>query len=164
MIVYHGSTLEITAPNVSFSKNYLDFGKGFYVTTFREQAEKWALRKALRQRTNAIVNVYEMNENLSNYKVLAFDKENEEWLDFVCACRGGKDIYKNYDIIMGNVANDDVFKTIEMYFRGHWDKERTLKELRYYKLNDQICFINQNVLDEVLCFVKSYIKGDESNG
>lgn len=34
MIVYHGTTLEIVKPQVSFSKKYLDFGRGFYVTTF----------------------------------------------------------------------------------------------------------------------------------
>ena len=35
-----------------------------------------------------------------------------------CACRKGDNIYKNYDIIIGAVANDDVFKTVDMYFRG----------------------------------------------
>ena len=33
--------------NNVFSKKYLDFGKGFYVTTFQSQAEKWAKRKCL---------------------------------------------------------------------------------------------------------------------
>ncbi len=48
MIVYHGSSLEIIKPEISYSKAYLDFGRGFYVTTFRSQAEKWALRKSIR--------------------------------------------------------------------------------------------------------------------
>ena len=46
MILYHGTNKEIQKADVSFSKNYLDFGKGFYLTTYKEQAEKWALRKA----------------------------------------------------------------------------------------------------------------------
>lgn len=62
----------------------------------------------------------------------------------------------NYDIIIGAVANDDVFKTVDMYFRGIWSKKRALEELRYYKMNDQICIINQNVLDEKLVFQKAY--------
>ena len=41
-------------------------------------------------------------------------------------------------MIIENVANDDVFKTVDMYFRGLWDKNRTIEELRYYKMNDQI--------------------------
>lgn len=48
MTVFHGSNKEIQAPDVSFPKNYLDFGKGFYVTTYQNQAEKWAFREELR--------------------------------------------------------------------------------------------------------------------
>lgn len=114
----------------------------------------------MRQKADAVVNEYEMKEELSKYKVLSFQKEDEKWLDFVCACRAGEDMYKEYDIVIGNVADDDVFKSVEMYFRGYWDKERTLQELRYYKANDQICITNQQVLDEVLIFLKSYKKGD----
>ena len=87
---------------------------------------------------------------------MTFEDENEKWLDFVCACRRGEKIYEDYDIIIGNVANDDVFKTVDMYFRGIWDKDRTIKELSYYKMNDQICIVNQEILDEVLVFQESY--------
>ena len=63
---------------------------------------------------------------------------------------------QEYDIVIGNVANDDVFKTVDMYFRGLWDKQRVLQELRYYKMNDQICIVNQGTLDKVLEFKKYY--------
>lgn len=156
MRVYHGTVEVIEKPDVKHSKRYLDFGKGFYLTTFEQQAKKWALRKALRQEKNAIVNVYELKEDLKEYRVLTFEKENEKWLDFVCACRRGEELNQEYDIIIGSVANDDVFKTVDMYFRGLWDKEKVLNELRYYKMNDQICIVNQKVLDEVLEFKESY--------
>ena len=97
-----------------------------------------------------------MKENLENYLVLSFDKENNQWLDLVCACRKGEEINQSYDIIIGSVANDDVFKTVDMYFRGLWNKEKVLSELRYFKMNDQICIVNQKTLDEVLEFKKSY--------
>lgn len=156
MRVYHGTVEMIEKPDVKHSKRYLDFGKGFYLTTFEQQAKKWALRKALRQEKNAIVNVYELKEDLKEYRVLTFEKENEKWLDFVCACRRGEELNQEYDIIIGSVANDDVFKTVDMYFRGLWNKEKVLNELRYYKMNDQICIVNQKVLDEVLEFKESY--------
>lgn len=146
MIVYHGSNLEIKSPDVSYSKKFLDFGKGFYVTTFKNQAEKWALRKASRYNGNAIVNIFNLENDLSLYRVLNFANENEKWLDFVCSCRKGEKLNKNFDIIIGNVANDDVFKTVDMYLKGLWDKNRTIEELRYYKMNDQICIVNQQVL------------------
>ena len=49
MIVYHGSTEIIKKPDVIHSKKYLDFGKGFYITTFEDQAKRWAVRKGMRQ-------------------------------------------------------------------------------------------------------------------
>ncbi len=42
MIVYHGSSEIVKAPDVRHSYRALDFGKGFYVTAVREQAERQA--------------------------------------------------------------------------------------------------------------------------
>lgn len=156
MIVYHGTTEYVEKPDVKYSKKYLDFGSGFYLTTFEEQAKKWAMRKSMRQEKTAIVNIYELKENLADYRVLTFEKENEKWLDFVCGCRKGNPLNKDYDIIIGNVADDDVFKTVDMYFRGLWDKEKVLEELRYCKMNNQICIVNQATLNQVLTFKGSY--------
>ena len=150
MIVYHGSTEIIKNPDVSHSKKYLDFGKGFYITTFENQAKKWAARKGMRQEKTAIVNVYELSEKWDGFRVLSFEKENEKWLDFVCGCNA------EYDIVIGNVADDDVFKTVDMYFRGLWDKEKVLSELRYYKMNNQICIANQEILNKLITFKRSY--------
>ena len=164
MIVYYGSAFEVRSPNISFSKNYLDFGKGFYTTAFKSQAEKWALRKADRTKNGiATVNMYELAEDLTAYKVLRFESEDEAWLDFVCDCRKGSDIYNQYDIIIGAVADDDVFKTVNMYFRGLWDKRKTLEEIRYYKTNNQICITNQETLEKALSFKSCYLVGAESN-
>lgn len=156
MILYHGTTEIIKKPLVSNSKKYLDFGRGFYLTIYREQAEKWALRKAVRQGKKPVVNVYELLEEYMSSNVLNFENEDEKWLDFVCQCRKGNEIYKNYDIIIGNVANDDVFKTVDMYFRGLWDKERTISELRYYKKNNQVCIVKQEMLEKYLVFKEAY--------
>lgn len=155
MIVYHGSTEKITHPDICHSKKYLDFGRGFYLTSYKQQAEKWAVRKALRSNKNAVINVYELLD-MNPYNVLTFDSENEDWLNFVCNCRNGSTIYTNYDIIIGAVADDNVFKTVDMYIRGIWDKNRVLSELKYYKSNNQICIVNQNVINEVLIFKNAY--------
>lgn len=156
MIVYHGSIMEIQKPDISFSKKYLDFGKGFYVTTYQKQAEKWALRKGMRTGKNSVVNMYNLQEDMSNFRLLNFEGNDEAWLDFVCGCRQGEKIYQEYDIIIGNVADDDVFKTVDMYFRGIWDKNRAIAELKYYKKNNQIAFVNQEALDTVIKFKESY--------
>ena len=37
------STGILKNPDVVHSKKYLDFGRGFYITTFENQAKKWAV-------------------------------------------------------------------------------------------------------------------------
>ena len=69
MIVYHGSTETIKNPDVVHSKKYLDFGRGFYVTTFENQAKKWAVRKGMRQEKTAIMKVYELSEEWDDFRV-----------------------------------------------------------------------------------------------
>ncbi len=150
MILYHGSNQLVMMPDVTHSKSYLDFGRGFYLTTYRNQAERWAMRKFNREGGTAQLNVFETTKPFDEYRVKNFKDADEEWLDFVCDCRDGALIYQTYDVIVGNVADDDVFKTIDMYRRGLWDKQRTLAELRYYKANNQYCFVTQRAIDEIL--------------
>ena len=38
MILYHGSSIEITKPDLMHSRPNVDFGKGFYTTPLHEQA------------------------------------------------------------------------------------------------------------------------------
>ena len=156
MIVYHGSILAIEKPSVDYSKRFLDFGTGFYVTSDEKQARNWANRKAIRTTDRAIVNVYKLSDDLTEYKGLIFDNEDVAWLDFVTKCRKGNEVYKQYDYISGSVANDDVFLTIDMYARGIWDKGRALSEIRYYKTSHQICLISQKLIDTDLKFNKFY--------
>ena len=81
---------------------------------------------------------------------------NEEWLDFVLECRTGSKDYLKYDIIEGGIANDKVFNTIELYFSNLIDKNTALQRLKFEKPNNQICFINQEVVDRHLHFESSY--------
>ena len=123
---------------------------------FRKSGKEMGSSKGHETGKAAIVNVYELAEEWDDFNVLSFEKENEKWLDFVCACRKGQPLNKEYDIIIGNVADDDVFKTVDMYFRGLWDKEKVLGELRYYKMNNQICIVNQETLNRLITFKRAY--------
>ena len=40
--------------------------------------------------------------------------------------------------------------------RGLWDKEKVLDELRYYKMNNQICIVNQETLNRLITFKRAY--------
>lgn len=153
MTVYHGSTEIIKNPDVLHSYRPLDFGKGFYVTTNKNQAENWAKRKSvILGKEKAIVNFYEMDENFGELKCKNFGEDLSEWIDFVCHCRDGGTDYEKYDVIIGKVANDKVFRVVDMYHDGLWDKERAIKEIRAYPNYDQIAFITQKAVDQVLKF------------
>lgn len=151
MKVYHGSTEYVKEPDVLHSYRPLDFGKGFYVTTVKEQAERWARRKAdIYDKSMGIVSVYEMQEDMQNLTIKTFEENLCDWIDFVCACRDGKQIYQKYDVIFGKVANDKVFRVVDMYHSGIWEKERAINEIKVYKTYDQIAFITQRAIDRLL--------------
>lgn len=153
MIVYHGSTEIVKKPDDRHSYRALDFGKGFYVTTVREQAERWARRKAdIIGKDTAIVNLYQMNDCTEGLSIKYFDEDLAEWIDFVCRCRDGEKDYLKYDLIFGKVANDKVFRVVDMYHTGIWDKERALREIKVYPSYYQIAFITQKAIDGLLQF------------
>ncbi len=152
MIVYHGSSDIVRQPDILHSYRPLDFGKGFYVTSVKEQAERWAQRKADLFGGKALINQYRMNEEMSGLRVKTFPDDLMEWIEFVCDCRDGKPVYQQYDLVMGKVANDKVFRVVDMYHSGIWDKERALREIRAYPNYDQIAFITQTAIDQLLIY------------
>lgn len=152
MLVYHTSDQRFRNPDVDHSRNALDFGRGFYVTRLREQAEKYALRFK-RTGKEAYLHIFEYTPDV-NMKVKIFDTYDGEWLDFVCSCRKGCDVYKQYDIIEGGVANDKVFQTVDLYMADIYTKEQALQNLAYEMPNNQLCFITQKALDKCLKFIE----------
>ncbi len=157
MIVYHGSTDIITNPLVNVGRSNLDFGKGFYVTVLEKQAVAWATRPANMGKKKHL-NVYELDVNgieQEGYRSLRFKEYGQEWLDFVVANRKGSQHWKEFDLIEGGIANDRVFNTVELYSARLITAEEALQRLRYYKPNNQICIINQEIIDKHLRFVKS---------
>jgi len=174
MTLYHGSYTEIKSPGLNYSRYNLDFGKGFYVTGLVTQAEKWAQRRVTMakllqniQSAKPIVSVYELDFSKADLKVLAFDGYTEEWLDFVVQNRAQKRLVTNseYDIIFGNVADDDVAAVVDDYMRllakdriDPEGKRFFLQQLQFSRPNDQYCLATNKAIDR-LEFVKSYNLG-----
>ena len=86
---------------------------------------------------------------LKEMKTLYFDSYSEEWLDFIMNCRQERD-KTDYDIVIGGVANDRVFNTVELYFNKLIDKKEAINRLKYNKPNLQICFRTQATIDRYL--------------
>ncbi len=160
MLVYHGTTMEIQHPKIITSEIGRDFGFAFYTTDIREQAERWAIRRAkIRRRYNKnekpIVNIYEWSEQ-HTLKEQVFRDASMEWLDMVVQCRGNIDYRHEYDIVIGKIANDNVGETVSYVMQGIMRKEDAIERLKFEKINNQIAFCTEEALAE-LTFVESYI-------
>ena len=148
MILYHGSFQEVSNPDLEHSRTNVDFGRGFYTTPIYAQAIKWS-EKFKNRGWSGIISSYTIDEHYFEIlKVLSFETYSEEWLDFILNCRSGKDV-SDYDIVLGGVANDKVFNTVELYFDGLIDKNEALKRLRYEEPNLQICFRSMEALSRL---------------
>ncbi len=154
MILYHGSYMQIKYPDVIHSRKNVDFGPGFYTTPLFEQARKWSM-KFKNKGKRAIVSVYELDESVfKTCSVKRFDSYSKEWLEFVLTCRQGE-AAADYDIVMGGVADDRVFNTIELFLEGLIDKTEAIHRLRFQQPNYQTVFRSQKVIDQYLHFERS---------
>jgi len=161
MVLYHGSYVSIEKPDLSYSRLRTDFGKGFYLTPLKAQAVSWAQR-FIKQRESAVISVYEFlpepDDALTpDISVLEFDSHSIQWLNFVTACRLGLPDDIEWDLVIGGVANDKVFDTLQLYFEKLIGAEAAIGRLRYNKPNFQYCFKSQKLIDEYLSFVDSEV-------
>ncbi|MDR0378585.1 MAG: DUF3990 domain-containing protein [Candidatus Accumulibacter sp.] len=158
MILYHGSHTAIEKPDLSFSRLRTDFGKGFHTTPIREQAIDWS-RRYIFERKTAVVSSYsfleDVNEDISRFRILEFNTHSKRWLDFITANRLGHADTEQWDLVIGGVANDRIFNTLELYFRNALTSAEAIRRLRYNKPNFQYCFRSQTLIDGHLHFSES---------
>jgi len=153
MKLYHSSYVSVVKPDVIHSRDYLDFGKGFYLTSIHEQAVRYAQRFIRRQR-DAWLNAFEFEFDPSAWKILEFDSYDRDWLRFVANCRSGEDA-SDFDLIIGGIANDKVIQTLDRYFEGTLSETETLGMLKYERPNIQYCIRSQKMLDDCLKHIES---------
>jgi len=160
MILFHGSSFALQNPRVIISEVGKDFGFGFYTTDIKEQAARWATRKAKIEKritpdTNAILNIYDYNEKgaQEHLNIKISDKPDLEWLEFILKCRSDASYKHIYDIVIGNIADDNVGETVSFVMNGIMRKEDAVERLIVNKINNQICFCSEKSL-EYLNFIR----------
>ena len=154
IIVYHGGTEVVKTPICRFGRPNLDFGQGFYVTYLREQAVSWALQMADRRKQQPVLNVYRIDREtiLSKFRCKIFHAYDEDWLGFIVASRKGENVADDYDYIEGGVVNDRVIDTVNLYMAGLMDLDTALARLSEHQPNNQMCLLNQEIVDKHLTF------------
>ena len=160
MLLYHGSNVAVEKPRLITPNRTLDFGSGFYTSMNLEQAESFANNVVNRNDGCGIptVSYYEVDYDkmLRELNLLKFDKPDDDWLDFVYANRTGKYTGEPYDIIIGPVANDTLYRVFRLFEDGDIDRETAIKRLKATKLYSQITFRTERAIAE-LVFVKSKV-------
>ncbi|MBQ9069887.1 MAG: DUF3990 domain-containing protein [Clostridia bacterium] len=149
MTVYHGSDTIVDIPRILESKRPLDFGGGFYVTTSEAQAKSWAIKVSYRNNNNhRCINRYKFDLEKAELEltVIHFAAADEKWLDFICNNRSGKPT-GDYDVVIGPVADDRVYRVVVEYENGDLDKQTALKNLKTETLCDQILFHTEKSLE-----------------
>lgn len=93
------------------------------------------------------INIYELDDDsLSKINVLWFDEPTEEWVDFVMSNRTIKNFVHRYDLVYGPVADDKVYAAFALYENDLLDKEGLIKELKSFRLVDQMLFHTEKSL------------------
>ncbi len=179
--LYHGSYMEVPAVDFSKCHSGLDFGKGFYLTSSKEQAVNFvpnSIRKAVSK--GLLPRGFSVNDGvISRYRltlspalsILQFPTADISWLHFVAAHRSARlfpDIVKKYadcDIIVGKIANDQTAATLNAYISGIYgtpgdeDVDRfVIRKLLPNRLKDQYCIRTAKAL-KYLTFIGSETYG-----
>lgn len=151
--LYHGGSEVIKRPEIREPNRTLDFGKGFYLTSSKPQAEDWVSRRCQAVGTAfGYVNEYEfdLEAAASMLSVKTFDSPSDEWLDFVMANRRVLGFTHDYDIVVGPVANDRVYTAFSLYEGGTISRDILIQQLKTYKLVDQYLFHTPQALDHLI--------------
>jgi len=150
--LYHGGEFPVKDPLPRPPKETRshDFGLGFYATTSQDQARRWVgIRMRQHVYEKGVVSSYAFNADAllsKGLKVKVFVGPTSEWFDFVMANRHDVNFTHDYDIVMGPVANDNVYETLTLFEDGILTKDEAIVRLRAYKLVDQVFFHSAEAL------------------
>lgn len=131
------------------TKDKMDFGVGFYTTTFYEQAERWARIKMRRENKEVgYVSAYEFDYAAAkeHITIRKFDAADMQWLLFVVNNRRGISPAETADMHIGPVADDNVYQSIRFFKTGILNAEETVKRLKTETLRDQWTFHTEKAL------------------
>ena len=128
MLLYHGSNMAIVDIDLAKSRPNKDFGKAFYLSADRKQAENMAEFKVLTSGGEISVSVFEFDElHLQDLNIKCFESYSEEWAEFVYNNRDEKqDFHHDYDLVYGPIAND----TVGVQIRDLRERKISMRKLK----------------------------------
>jgi hypothetical protein len=175
MLLYHGSYIVVDKPDLAKCAARKDFGKGFYLTTSKKQAEDFvraSIKKAIAQGLIAedqnfgYVSVFEYHGK-NDISKFVYENADADWLHCIVGHRKRNTFtsivedMKAYDIVAGKVADDRTNITITTYLVGGYGTigseladKACISQLIPERLRDQYCFRTNEALG-CISFVES---------
>ncbi len=138
MYLYHTSKVIIKKPDIYYGRLNADFGQGFYLTTDKEFAYRWA-------RKDSYINEYEFD--ITGLDVYTFNR-NKDWVEYVFNNRHVKDSL-DVDVVMGPIANDTIFDTLGIISSGLLESEQMLKLLLIGPEYTQVALKSEKAADRL---------------
>lgn len=154
--LYHGSNVFIEKIDLTRRHPDKDFGKGYYLTDIRTQAEAMSIRRVrIAGEGEPTLTVYSFDESQLHspeLRVKVFDEPTEEWALFVLSNREASltGYTHDYDIVIGPIADDGVAFQLDRYTRHMITLATLVEELTYRKLNRQYYFGTERALQTLI--------------
>ena len=126
-----------------------------------EDSKEWGYRLSLREKKKKYF-VYEyLFEENSVLNVKRFDALSEEWLEFIKENRSKGGLQHNYDVVIGQVADDNTMETVQLYIANILTASESVERLRYNKVNNQVSFHTEKALQYLQLMRRtSYARND----
>lgn len=164
MRLYHGSNVQITRIDLSKSKDFKDFGRGFYLTRDYSRAV------AMAQRTTTIMCkgspevtpfIFNPKKCSKDVRIKKFEGRNAEWALFVLNNREreySRPFKHDYDIVIGPVADarvDTILTEYKKKLGAKYAEEENLSKLAQqlkYPGSEyiQYCFCTEKGIEQLI--------------
>jgi hypothetical protein len=95
------------------------------------------------------VTVFDFDEShlsSNDLSVLRFTQTDYDWLDFVVKNRGDLSPGGVYDIVIGPVANNTIYKVVELYEDGSITSDEAIVAFKVRRLYDQVVFRSDSAI------------------
>lgn len=157
MILYHGSNVKISKPDLTHSKPFKDFGQGFYLSADEQQARNLAITKTEQMKTGEpTINKFSFDESIMSsqeLRIKIFEDYSNEWAEFVLMNRNDKipQPSHDFDIVYGPIADDGVNYQLRRYRGGIISLSKLIEELKYAKgITFQYFFGTERALQKLI--------------
>jgi len=145
MRLFHGTNVDFDRIDLRKCRPSKDFGRGFYLTDIKRQAEEMAVRRCeIEKKGTPVVQEYEFDPkwlDSTDLKCKDFPVVSEEWARFIMMNRRsrGQKVH-DFDIVSGPVADDNIVMQFNLFAQKIIDMPTLIRELTYRKWNHQYYF------------------------